>query len=164
MPAPDRGGKTRTTSAHGPAAAKKPFKAAAASKPFPSKPRPSGAAPPTATSSSTPAGSWGTKRKADEEKEEEPEKRVVANSLLNAPEEIDFPRGGGTNLTQVEVYEAQLEGDKEARDEDAVSVVFAALSGLLLSCDRRESSEKEGSELGEGWAAAGFAAGEQRGD
>lgn len=134
MPAPERGGKTRTTSAHGPTAAKKSFKAPTTSKPFPSKPRPSGAAPPS-TSSSTPAGSWGTKRKADEEKEEEPEKRVVANSLLNAPEEIDFPRGGGTNLTQVEVYEAQLEGDKEARDEDAVSIDFLDAVPVVLRAE-----------------------------
>lgn len=138
------GGKTRTTSAHGPTAAKKPFKAstaatpkptrptAAASTPVASKPKPTTssstsflkAPTPATSSSSTP---YNHKRKLEDPlapKPEEPEKRVVVNSILNAPEEIDFPRGGGTNLTQVEVREAQLEGRNEAQAEDDVSLFF----------------------------------------
>jgi rRNA biogenesis protein RRP5 len=122
------GGKTRTTKAHGPTAAKKPYKATDTKKPF--TPR-SGAAPSSTTPASaakqpyTPKGSTGTKRKAEDAKaapvaQQPAEKPAVVASILNAPEEIDFPRGGGTNLTQVEVYEAQLEGEKEARDEEDV--------------------------------------------
>ncbi|GAA5875823.1 hypothetical protein JCM1840_003525 [Sporobolomyces johnsonii] len=111
-------GKTRTSSAHGPAASKKPIKAPPAS----SLKRTSASAPSasksrTASSASTaPAAAPERKRKAPED---EPEKAVVKSSLLNAPEEIDFPRGGGTGLTQVEVREAQLEGENEARELDA---------------------------------------------
>lgn len=117
------GGKTRTTKAHGPTAAKKPYKATDTKKPF--TPR-SGAAPSTTSSAAkpfTPSSSTGTKRKAEDDKSfvaQPAEKPAVVASILNAPEEIDFPRGGGTNLTQVEVYEAQLEGEKEARDEEDV--------------------------------------------
>jgi rRNA biogenesis protein RRP5 len=129
-------GKTRTTTAHGPTASKKAFKAGPTVKPKPSS---SSSAPtptpregktvrtfPSATAAaafkpSTTTPSYG-KRKADEGAaagKEEPEKARVPSTLLNTPEEIDFPRGGGTNLTQVEVREAQLEGEKEARDEQA---------------------------------------------
>lgn len=122
-------GKTRTTTAHGPTAAKKVYKAPAATsgakKPYSTKPYPSkgGPAAPRAAPGTAEAKSQAEvrrKRKAEEEAHE-PEKPKVVNSLLNAPEEIDFPRGGGTNLTQVEVREAQLEGEKEAMDEEAVS-------------------------------------------
>lgn len=106
-------GKTRTSSAHGPTSAKKPFKATnstSTSKPPPRsnsstfKPRESNSA----------GGAVDRKRKAPED---EPEKQEVKSSLLNAPEEIDFPRGGGSGLTQVEVREAQLEGENEAMEE-----------------------------------------------
>lgn len=117
-------GKTRTTAAHGPTTAKKPFKQDKSKQP----PSSSSANPAAASSSAssrpfkprpddgkTPAERYEErKRKA----EEEPEKTQVKSSLLNAPEEIDFPRGGGSGLTQVEVREAQLEGEKEARDEE----------------------------------------------
>ncbi|BGP47503.1 rRNA bioproteinsis protein rrp5 [Rhodotorula kratochvilovae] len=103
-------GKTRTSQAHGPQAAKKPFK------------RDPAANPRTATAAAARGGAHAAasgsnrdpvdrKRKA----EDEPEKATVRNSLLNAPEEIDFPRGGGSGLTQVEVREAQLEGENEAK-------------------------------------------------
>lgn len=125
------GGKTRTTKAHGPTAAKKPYKAIATDTKKPFTHRSAQAAPTTtssaAKSSYTPTGSTGTKRKAEDDKSSVPqsqpaEKPAVVASILNAPEEIDFPRGGGTNLTQVEVYEAQLEGEKEARDEEDVRI------------------------------------------
>jgi rRNA biogenesis protein RRP5 len=117
-------GKTRATSAHGPSAAKKAYKAPSG----PVKPSAATATKPTrpfaaVTSSATP---FTHKRKAEEgseKKVEEPEKRQVVSALLNTPEEIDFPRGGGTNLTQVEVREAQLEGEKEANAEEKVSSV-----------------------------------------
>lgn len=123
------GGKTRTTSAHGPTSAKKPYKATDSKKPTGSS-RPAAAA--SSSSSSKPAARaapGGLKRKADGEDKgtastSVEEKRPVVSSILNTPEEIDFPRGGGTNLTQVEVYEAQLEGEKEARDEEAVRGPF----------------------------------------
>ncbi|KAI5476893.1 hypothetical protein MNV49_007065 [Pseudohyphozyma bogoriensis] len=110
MPGPkDRaGGKTRTSSAHGPSSAKKPYKASSAPTPSsgttkkPYVPK-TGPAPVT------------TKRAREED---EPEKAVVKSSLLSAPEEIDFVRGGGSGLTQVEVREAVLEGEKEAKDEE----------------------------------------------
>lgn len=115
-------GKTRTSSSHAPL--KKPYKASATDKkPFPSKSaRPTTSA--ASASSAKPATS-GYKRKAEDDSSATAsnlvqEKPAVASSILNAPEEIDFPRGGGTNLTQVEVREAQLEGEKEARDEEAV--------------------------------------------
>lgn len=120
-------GKTRTTPAHGPQAAKKPFKAdktqlksaaagrtASDRKPASAARTGSGAAGPNRTSAGA-GGPADRKRKA----EDEPEKAVVKTSLLNAPEEIDFPRGGGTTLTQVEVREAQLEGAREAEQEGA---------------------------------------------
>jgi rRNA biogenesis protein RRP5 len=109
------GGKTRTTSAHAPISSKKAFKAPDNKKPLAAKPRP------TTSSASTSTPATGTKRKAEDDRPAA-EKPAVASSLLNAPEEIDFPRGGGTNLTQVEVREAQLEGEKEARDEENVSI------------------------------------------
>ncbi|BGP24084.1 U3 snoRNP-associated protein Rrp5 [Rhodotorula toruloides] len=105
-------GKTRTTQSHGPRAASKPFKAASSSHP-PSRRTASTAA------SSKPAPAGGKKR-TREEREDEPEKAVVTKSslsLLNQPDEIDFPRGGGTGLTQREVKEAQLEGENEAMDD-----------------------------------------------
>ncbi|GAA5904744.1 Rrp5p [Sporobolomyces salmoneus] len=103
-------GKTRTSSAHGPTTAKKPFKATASSST--SKP------PPRFNKSRDSAAATGEshgdrKRKTPED---EPEKVEVKSSLLNAPEEIDFPRGGGSGLTQVEVREAQLEGENEAME------------------------------------------------
>ncbi|GAA5941768.1 Rrp5p [Sporobolomyces koalae] len=105
-------GKTRTSSAHGPTVAKKAFKHSATS-----------AAKPPARSGSKPAASADKsftsdrKRKADDEAGGEPEQPRVQSSLLNAPEEIDFPRGGGTGLTQVEVREAQIEGENEAMEQ-----------------------------------------------
>lgn len=137
------GGKTRTTSAHGPTAAKRPFKASTSAPPksskptaattlVASKPKPTTSSSTSFLKSPTPATSssstpYNHKRKLEDPlapKPEEPEKRVVVNSILNAPEEIDFPRGGGTNLTQVEVREAQLEGRNEAQAEDDVSLFF----------------------------------------
>ena len=133
-------GKTRTTSAHGPAAAKKAFKAAPSSKAPTSKPRPapsSSSAPskkPYVKSAGAPVVEGkpafakeskqeyeARKKRKAEEDAREPEKPKVVNSLLNAPEEIDFPRGGGSGLTQVEVKEAMLEGQKEADDEVSCS-------------------------------------------
>ncbi|GAA6018426.1 hypothetical protein JCM11491_006993 [Sporobolomyces phaffii] len=104
-------GKTRTSSAHGPTAAKKPFKAAQASGST-LKPRAHQSSAAAHSKGSGERGSAERKRKAAPE--DEPEAVVVKSSLLNAPEEIDFPRGGGTGLTQVEVREAQLEGENEA--------------------------------------------------
>ncbi|GAA5868775.1 hypothetical protein JCM3774_003888 [Rhodotorula dairenensis] len=130
-------GKTRTTPAHGPQAAKKPFKtdkaqlkSAAAGRSAAPDRKPFGTAAGGAARSSTGAAGSGRtpggagaaadrKRKA----EDEPEKAVVKTSLLNAPEEIDFPRGGGTTLTQVEVREAQLEGAREAELDGADDAV-----------------------------------------
>ncbi|GAA5986306.1 hypothetical protein JCM10908_003698 [Rhodotorula pacifica] len=123
-------GKTRTTPAHGPQAAKKPFKAdktqlksAAAAGRTSSERKLYGAArtPGAGASRSATAGGAGAGGAADRKRkaEDEPEKAVVKTSLLNAPEEIDFPRGGGTTLTQVEVREAQLEGAREAEQEGA---------------------------------------------
>lgn len=126
-------GKTRTTPAHGPQAAKKPFKAdkaqlkssaTAAGRSAATDRKPFGAARGAAGPARTPGGTGASvdrKRKA----EDEPEKAVVKTSLLNAPEEIDFPRGGGTTLTQVEVREAQLEGAREAEQEGADVSRFA---------------------------------------
>ncbi|GAA5947174.1 hypothetical protein JCM10213_001449 [Rhodosporidiobolus nylandii] len=112
-------GKTRTSAAHGPTAAKKPFKHDKGAKAAPStrgnrdggdrKDRGKGAAPASG------ANDAAIKKRP---REDEPEKAVVRSSLLNAPEEIDFPRGGGTGLTQVEVREAQLEGEREAKAEE----------------------------------------------
>ena len=107
--------KTRTSSAHGPAASKSAYKAKTVSTPAGKKPYTSKPPPPKAAADAS--ASSRPKRKADDDEEPRAKPAVVA-SLLNAPEEIDFPRGGGTNLTQVEVYEAQLEGDNEARKEE----------------------------------------------
>ncbi|GAA6020638.1 hypothetical protein JCM10207_007806 [Rhodosporidiobolus poonsookiae] len=109
-------GKTRTTAAHGPTAGKKPFKHdKSASKQRPS----SNFTSRTSNGDSKPTGANADalprKRKAQED---EPDKAVVRSSLLNAPEEIDFVRGGGTALTQAEVREAQLEGEQEAKAEE----------------------------------------------
>jgi len=117
-------GKTRTSSAHGPTTAKKPFKAPSSSSTSKPPPRSNSSNYKPRDSTAT-GGSTDRKRKAPED---EPEKVEVRSSLLNAPEEIDFPRGGGTGLTQVEVREAQLEGENEAMelggdDEEAVSLV-----------------------------------------
>ncbi|GAA5925984.1 hypothetical protein JCM3775_005168 [Rhodotorula graminis] len=112
-------GKTRTSQAHGPATAKKPFKRdTATAKPASSRSttdrsgpyKPRADAAPAASASGSNRDPVDRKRKLDDE----PDKAVVRNSLLNAPEEIDFPRGGGSGLTQVEVREAQLEGEHEA--------------------------------------------------
>lgn len=120
-------GKTRTSQAHGPATAKKPIKRdTATAKPPSSRSttdrsgppyKPRGDAAPAASASGSNRDPVDRKRKLDDE----PDKAVVRNSLLNAPEEIDFPRGGGSGLTQVEVREAQLEGEQEAKaTEDQV--------------------------------------------
>ncbi len=122
--------KTRTSSAHGPASAKSAYKAKTVSTPAGKKPYTSKPPPPKAAADAS--GSSRPKRKADDDEEERPKPAPVA-SLLNAPEEIDFPRGGGTSLTQVEVYEAQLEGDNEARkEEEDVSNSFKPLTVLKL--------------------------------
>jgi len=111
--------KTRTSSAHGPASAKSAYKANPTATPAGKKPH---SAKPTATKPKHDADKSAAarpKRKADDDEDDKPkDKPAPVASLLNAPEEIDFPRGGGTNLTQVEVYEAQLEGDNEARKEE----------------------------------------------
>lgn len=121
--------KTRTSSAHGPASAKSAYKAKSVSTPAGKKPYTS--KPPPPKSANTDLTSTRPKRKADDEDEVKSKPAPVA-SLLNAPKEIDFPRGGGTNLTQVEVYEAQLEGDNEARKEveDEVSIHADSTVGL----------------------------------
>ncbi|GAA5859805.1 hypothetical protein JCM8547_007035 [Rhodosporidiobolus lusitaniae] len=109
-------GKTRTSSAHGPTASKKPFKH---DKNDRSRSQPSTS---SRDGKSAPASGANGERKR-KAPEDEPEKAQVKSSLLNAPEEIDFPRGGGTGLTQAEVREAQLEGEHEARAaEDAERV------------------------------------------
>ncbi|SCV70668.1 BQ2448_3430 [Microbotryum intermedium] len=46
-----------------------------------------------------------------------PSTTTLTTSLLTQPDEIDFVRGGGTNLTQVEVKEAQLEGIHDAEQD-----------------------------------------------
>ncbi|GAA6036062.1 hypothetical protein JCM8097_006594 [Rhodosporidiobolus ruineniae] len=111
-------GKTRTSSKHGPTSSKKNFKqdkhdhkhsAAAAS----SRSAKDKGVTTTGSGANTTASA---ERKRP--REDEPDKATVRSTLLNAPEEIDFPRGGGTGLTQVEVREAQLEGEKEAKDEE----------------------------------------------
>lgn len=113
-----RGSKTRTSAAHGVNAIKKQYKSSAS---------PSAAlrsAKSQAQHSAEPAKSSTTslKRKAADDDEKaggNVRLQVHAPSkLLNTPDEIDFPRGGGTNLTQVEVREAQLEGLREAQDDD----------------------------------------------
>lgn len=105
--------KTRTTSAHGPIKAKNNFKAttnfnprkpsatstSTAGKPF----------KPTSTTATTDSPR-GKKRPATED---EPAAVPTTATLLSATEEIDFPRGGGTGLTQSEVKEARLEGELE---------------------------------------------------
>ncbi|KAL8286763.1 hypothetical protein RQP46_004291 [Phenoliferia psychrophenolica] len=162
-------GKTRTTSAHGPASAKKAFKAApSSSKPSSAKPTPSSAsasAPPKkpyVKSSGAPvvAGKPAfekeskqeyearKKRKAEEDARE-PEKPKVTNSLLNAPEEIDFPRGGGTGLTQVEVYEAQLEGQKEAMEEDTEREIQTEVVQDKSKAKRRKLEREAGGAIKE---------------
>lgn len=158
-------GKTRTNPAHGPQAAKKAFKAdktqlkSAAAGRTASDRKPAGAAR-TGSSAAGPnrtsAGAGGPadrKRKA----EDEPEKAVVKTSLLNAPEEIDFPRGGGTTLTQVEVREAQLEGAREAEQEGAdVSLAPQNASTcerplIMFQCPGRRKGDRghQGQEQGE---------------
>lgn len=120
-------GKTRTTQAHGPRAASKPFKAPSASQP----PRRTA----STTQSSKPAPAGGKKR-TREEREDEPEKAVVTQSslsLLNQPDEIDFPRGGGTGLTQREVREAQLEGEAEAMGDGSDEVRESSSSAFSFS-------------------------------
>ncbi|KAK4705134.1 rRNA biogenesis protein RRP5, partial [Phenoliferia sp. Uapishka_3] len=150
-------GKTRTTSAHGPTAGKKAFKAtttpskpssAAATaykKPYVKTPRPSGApvveGKPAFEKETKTQYEERKKRKAEEDARE-PEKPKVVNSVLNAPEEIDFPRGGGTNLTQVEVREAQLEGEREAMDEDSDNVSSGSEQRRGETADSRYPQEK----------------------
>ncbi|GAA5993423.1 hypothetical protein JCM5350_006876 [Sporobolomyces pararoseus] len=106
-------GKTRTSSAHGPTTAKKPFKASGSTSTLKPPPR-SNSSSYKPRDSTANGGAADRKRKAPEDEQEKPE--VVKSSLLNAPEEIDFPRGGGSGLTQVEVREAQLEGENEAME------------------------------------------------
>ncbi|GAA5977756.1 hypothetical protein JCM11641_001399, partial [Rhodosporidiobolus odoratus] len=107
-------GKTRTSTSHGPAQNKKQFKHDKRSTPSTSRPTTASSAKPTShpTSAATEDAPY-RKRKATED---EPDKVVLGaqSSLLNQPEEIDFPRGGGSQLTQKEVREAQLEGENEA--------------------------------------------------
>jgi len=40
-------------------------------------------------------------------------------------EETDFPRGGGTSLTALEVKQTRAEGRREAENEDALDVSVA---------------------------------------
>ena len=54
-----------------------------------------------------------------------------AASLLNA-EEIDFPRGGGSSLTALEVKAIRAEGAKEAEDLFKVCPVLLDLSSSML--------------------------------
>lgn len=123
--------KTRTSSAHGPSSVKSAYKAKTVSTPAGKKPYTPASKSANSTKSSTESSSIPrSKRKADDDAApaSAEEKPAVVKSLLNAPEEIDFPRGGGTTLTQVEVYEAQLEGDNEARAEEQVSPFSSSAS------------------------------------
>lgn len=76
-----------------------------------------------------------------------PDKVEIKSSLLNAPEEIDFPRGGGTGLTQVEVREAQLEGENEAMelglDQDEVRIPSLPLSRLSKTDSVRQEKKRD---------------------
>lgn len=136
---PGMPGKTRTSQAHGPAIAKKPFKRdTATAKPASSRNTPDRSTPYKPRADAAPgAQASGSNRDPVERKrklDDEPEKAVVRNSLLNAPEEIDFPRGGGSGLTQVEVREAQLEGEHEAKaTEDQVRSRLPRSSSLPAS-------------------------------
>ncbi|KAK4046291.1 rRNA biogenesis protein rrp5 [Microbotryomycetes sp. JL201] len=104
-------GKTRTSSSHGPTQAKRQAKHDGAALANAKSTR---SAKPSADKREPPRNSshaQGSKRSADE---------VISTAsaqpsrLLIAPEAIDFPRGGGTSLTQAEVREQQLAGRQEA--------------------------------------------------
>lgn len=127
--------KTRTTAAHGPTQVKKVYKASTTTAKAGTTTTATTTARATAVATTTTATAFSHKRKAghdaastatttNDDRTAEPDKRNVVSTLLNTPEEIDFPRGGGTNLTQVEVHEAQLEGEKEAREEENVSSLY----------------------------------------
>jgi rRNA biogenesis protein RRP5 len=58
------------------------------------------------------------KEKKEKKEKKKPRSENAAQSTSNvAPEEIDFPRGGGTSLTPLEVKTLRVEAVKEADDE-----------------------------------------------
>lgn len=117
-----KGGKTRTSAAHGKNTLKKPAFNPTTS--FSSKDSLTKSQSRPSASTGTIAGSiTTTKRKAESSTNEgkDFERDTISSSILNTPDEIDFPRGGGTNLTQIEVREAQLEGEQEAMADAEVN-------------------------------------------
>lgn len=43
--------------------------------------------------------------------------KTAVNTPVTAPEEVDFPRGGGSSLTPYEIKTVRAEAVKEANDE-----------------------------------------------
>ncbi|KAK4057764.1 rRNA biogenesis protein rrp5 [Microbotryomycetes sp. JL221] len=107
------GGKTRTSSSHGPIQAKRQSKHDAAA--LVSKQATKSRSAPSSTSATT-SGMTNKRRSMQDDGNTNEDKASTRAStrLLNAPDDIDFPRGGGTSLTQAEVREQQLAGQREA--------------------------------------------------
>ncbi|KAM0789071.1 hypothetical protein ACM66B_003134 [Microbotryomycetes sp. NB124-2] len=102
-------GKTRTSASHGPTQVKRQSKHDGAALDAKSR-----------GASSAKAATASHKRKTVPNDEAQSSLRSPESApsqpsrLLSAPEAIDFPRGGGTSLTQAEVREQQLAGRNEA--------------------------------------------------
>lgn len=59
------------------------------------------------------------------------EKPVVATSLL-VPDEVDFPRGGGSSLTPLEYKTIQAEAAKDVADEMLLEVCWQIIRPELV--------------------------------
>ena len=79
-----------------------------------------------------PSSSQKTKKPKQDDRASKPADISAQHSNLMAVDEIDFPRGGGTNLTALEVKATRAEGIKEANAE-----LFDVSSGHLGFLGRR---------------------------
>jgi hypothetical protein len=75
----------------------------------------------------------------------EPRPMPTFVSTLKA-EETDFPRGGGTSLTALEVKQTRDEGRREAEAEDRADVRFLISREVKLMIVFEERQEEEASD------------------
>jgi len=71
------------------------------------------------------------KLKTDSDKKKSKSQTATPSAL---PEEVDFPRGGGTSFTPLEVKAIQAEAVKEANEELIKVRQIVNFSPVLLNC------------------------------